>query len=219
MKWTYGEEGERYPVQVGQVWRVGKHTFVCSDLMESDTYERFASGGPKPTLLYCDPPWNQGNVNSFRTKAGLKHVEYSYLDLYRRIAEVGARWGIPMYIEAGNREQKKVAEVLPNRHRASFDIFYDRKNPCTLLYAGPMPTPVKRSVITGMDDAHTPAEVMRAHGPTGLVTDVCGGIGYTATNAEEVGWSSLLNELHPNRVSVALDRVHKMTGEKPERVQ
>ena len=31
-QWRYGDAGDRYPVKLGDVWRVGPHTLVCNDL-------------------------------------------------------------------------------------------------------------------------------------------------------------------------------------------
>lgn len=221
-KWTYGKEGAAHPVEWGQVWRCGRHTFVCSDLMASDLYRDVVANGERPSLVYSDPPWGQGLANGFRTKAGLDRATYSYIDIYARIAELAREYSVPMYLECGFRERAAVGQAMAATDPQTQDIFDITYNldgtPCVLHYAGPVPCPVPRSEIDGIDDAFTPKIAMSFHDTSGLVLDPCGGIGYTATNAEEAGWSSLLNELHPNRVSVALERVRKMTGEKPERL-
>jgi len=207
-KWDYGDEGRRFPVIPGDVWTVdGDHWFGCGDVLD------FHLPTEQPyTLVYTDPPWQQGNVNAFRTKAGLPKATHSWLDLYRRIVEVAG--GLPCWIEGGVRQGEQVQAILPGPARAAFPITYYRKHQCLLHYTGPEPP---RCDPSGVDDEHTPAYVLRNY-PIGVVLDLCAGRGLTARAAYKLGWQSFNVELHPQRVSAALARLAKMSWQEPELV-
>lgn len=211
--WTYGHEGTRFPVEVGSTWRVGGHLAGCGDLMaggQEVLAGLLALSGP-PTLLYTDPPWQQGNLNSFRTKAGLAKAPYHYLDLYRRILSAAP---VPAWVESGVREREQVAAVLPGPVTACFPVTYYRKHPSLLHYSGPTPPPVDP---TGLDDDYTPGRALSGY-PAGIVLDPCAGRGLTALSAERAGWRSVNLELSPYRTSVLLSRLTDLTGDYPVRI-
>lgn len=225
--WTYGKEGEAYPVAVGQVWRVGRHTFVCSDLKAHDTLRAALAqpSTPTPTLLYCDPPWGQALLNGFRTKAGLERAEYRWEELYEDITQYGAERGLPVWLEASkpdSRDGQKVLSTMVNAgtHRHAWNITYNvKKLPSGLYYTGPAPHPATLTKrLTGLSDKVTPTEVMKASASTGTVLDPCAGRGVTSRCAEELGWSSVNNEMNTNRLSASLARMQKLTGQTPERI-
>lgn len=216
--WTYGEEGLAFPVKRGQVWQVTtNHVYTCSDLMASKIFEQALARVRTPTLLYSDPPWNQSNVNGFRTKAGLEAAEHTYLDLYQAIISFGSRYSIPMWIEGGNRERSKVLDLLPGPVKTAYSIMYYRTHPCSLLYSGMETSRVPGDLLKGKEDDYTPGIVME-HYPQGVVIDPCAGQGLTAIEAQRHGWSSATNELHPQRMSCALYRMRELTGVEPKQI-
>jgi hypothetical protein len=210
-RWDYGPEGREHPVEPGDLWRLGRHLFLCSDLMASGAFDALvASEGPH-TLLYTDPPWGQGLLNGFRTKAGLGRADHEWIDLY--LAAAALAGGVPTWMESGRRESDRIwNEVLTGEHVARYEITYYRRSPAVLHYSGSVPSPCDP---TGLDDEETPGLVMRSY-PTGLVVDPMAGRGTTAQRAEELGWRSLNNELNPHRLSAALARVARMSGDRPE---
>lgn len=228
MKWTYGKEGEAFPVQAGQIWRVGRHTFVCSDLKTDGTLRKHLNSPstPNPTLLYCDPPWGQALLNGFRTKAGLERADYRWEELYQDITAYGAERGIPVWLEASKPESRDGAKVLGTMtaagdQRHAWNITYNvKKLPSGLYYTGRVPYPPKLlSTLVNMSDKDTPGEIMRATAPSGVVLDPCAGRGVTSRQAEQNGWTSINNEMNRNRMSASLARMSKLTGQTPERIQ
>lgn len=228
MKWTYGKEGEAFPVERGQVWAVGRHTFVCSDLKADSTLADHLDdeGTPAPTLLYSDPPWGQALLNGFRTKAGLERADYRWEALYRDITAYGAEREISVWLEASkpeSRDGRRVLETMvrAGEYRHAWNITYNvKKLPAGLYYTGPTDSPSDLlSTLVNMSDKDTPREVMRATALTGTVLDPCAGRGVTSRRAEESGWTSVNNEMNTNRLSASLARMSKLTGETPERIK
>lgn len=211
--WDYGEEGRRYPVAPNSLWQAGEHLFVVGSVLElGEAAKALAVSAGGPTLVYCDPPWNQGNVNSFQTKAGLPHAEHTWLDLYAAVVALAGE--TPVWLEGGRRQADQVQQLLPGPERAIFEITYYRRSPCVLHYSGPTAPPCDPR---GMDDEDTPDFVLAAY-PAGLVFDPCAGRGLTSRAAEAAGWRSVNVELNPNRVSAALSRLAEATGLEPELV-
>lgn len=230
--WGYGEEGARYPVRIGEVWRCGEHLFACSDLMASKLFDELiaeqSQRGRPARLVYVDPPWGQANLNSFQTKAGLERASYDWTDLYRRIADLGHLRGIPLWMEGGVREKRTGAPIPaaiegPGTFTAYWELVYYRRHPMGLYYSAKMPPPSSLlgpdSPLNGVDDDYSPGIVMRAYGPSGVVLDPCAGRGVTSRQAQGAGWVSINNELNPPRVSAALTRMAKLIEEEPVRVR
>jgi hypothetical protein len=229
-KWTYGEEGEAFPVQEGQTWEVGNHLLHCSDLMASSTFQQLVDRelgrATGPAVLYSDPPWGQGNTNAFRTKAGKDKATYTWQDLYHRICAIARRTRMPIWLEASvieSRDGQKLPSILRGygERQAYVEIVYYRDKPCGLFYVGQEDAPpALLQQLRGQDDDHTPGTVLSwyAQGGIGTVIDPCAGQGATAREAEKLGWRSLTNELHPNRMSCSLFRLQKQIGEQPRLV-
>lgn len=67
-KWLYGDSWEKFPIEDGEVWQVGKHILAVKDITELSNLDFF--GISRFDISYCDPPWSTGNLNAFYTKAG-----------------------------------------------------------------------------------------------------------------------------------------------------
>ena len=202
MTWKYGAEGERFPVQPDEVWVAGRHTFICSDLMEQTLFDAIAEPA---TLVYTDPPYTQAMITGYRTKAGMPKSWYRLGDLYRRLLDLaGDR---PCYLEGGVSAVNEVWPIVSEGGGAArWKITYDKKNVSLLYYVGNEAPPCQ---LTDMDNWDIPTFVMSRY-PTGVVADCCAGRGLTAVSAEKAGWVSVNNELHPNRMSAALSRLENM---------
>lgn len=203
--WTYGPEGAAYPVKPGQTWECGRHVFTCGSLFR-------VPGLGASTVIYSDPPWNQGNLTAFRTKAGLDRGGHSWLEVYERISELAAHR--PQFLEGGRREAAAVQATLAAQLRQgevvrTWPIRYYRRHPAVLHYAGPPLAPAMDP--GGLDDDDVPGYLL-SRLPCGIVGDPCAGRGVTSRAAEQSGWASVNVELHPNRVSAALARMNTLTG-------
>lgn len=202
--WTHtGAGGEDYPVQPGDVWYIGRHTFVCSDLIESSVFRDVLSR-ETVDLVYCDPPWNEALLSGFRTRAGLQKPKYGVELLYQAITRLVP--DAPLYIEGSLGEESWMTQVLPGPYTERFEVTYFGGKPSLVLYSGASPEPVN---VSGLAGTQIPEAVMRGHG-TGTVVDPCGGLGLIARSAELTGWASVTNELSPWRMSAAMASVQKM---------
>ncbi len=221
-EWRYGDAGDRWPVQVGDVWRVGDHILGCGDLEEGAAVELLSKCGV-PDITYTDPPWNAGNAASFRTKAGLpRKVDFHHL-LGRVIEAVKWTRG-DAFIEMGRQNTpllRDAVEAAGGRVLKEWCVTYTcgRRRPSKLLrvtWAGGEGAPVGDA--TGMDDSKTPAWALSQYQAPLTVFDPCLGRGLTAVSAHRLGHRVVGMELHPRRLACAIDALVKLGTGQPERV-
>lgn len=203
-KWRYGDSWEKYPIQDNQTW---SHQASGSAVTVHDIRDRLPAHMSGIDMLYSDPPWNQGNVNSFVTKAGQSRYVRSFAEFLDALAgaidQINPR---VCYLEAGKQHIGDVAAMLQQRWTTvdSWLIRYYRKHPCYLLRAADTPAPM---IYTGMDDEDTPLAAIQAEGPTS-VADLCTGRGLTLLAAHQCGLPFHGTELNKRRLAVAIERAN-----------
>ncbi len=96
--WDYGDEGRAFPVKVNEVWAVGKHLFVCSDLMTSRGCDE-VWWRPDPIRPWCTAtrPWGQSSREQLPTEGGTEPGDLRWETLYDRIAQLAHdRYHLPV---------------------------------------------------------------------------------------------------------------------------
>lgn len=203
--WTYGDSWERHPIAPGEIWSDGKGSAVSVHDLRAGA-PAFMIG---VELIYTDPPWTQGNVNSFVTKAGLDSRVSSFAEfmdpLFAAVAEIRPQ---VCFLEVGQKHMEdfrvRLGSLFPSVQ--VWPITYYRKNSCYLLRGG-MSQSAKD--YTGMDDERTPAEAISAERPAS-VGDICMGRGLTMLSAHRAGARFVGAELNQRRLAVAIDRAAKI---------
>lgn len=225
-RFTYGDAGDRWPVKRGEIWMVGQHVMACGDLERGSGQELLdmQGAGTRVVMAFVDPPWNPANATAFRTKAAMR-ARVDYQRFRSIVIDLLAKVEGPVWLEMGDRfqpvwlseAQAKGAQVL-----AEYRILYYRKAPCTLnlLYwpraGGAVERVPPNGLIDGLDDTEAPIAACGAHLRRGeYVFDPCVGQGLTALAAEKAGGFCMGLELHPRRLAVALDRLHKAGAGEP----
>lgn len=219
--WSYGDAGDRFKVVPGSRWQVGPHQVVCNDL--EDNPQPFGASF-QPDMTYTDPPWNQGNAKSFRTKNGQKDRAVDFPTFLRALLTAVKTTRGDVFIEMGKAETPNLTTLVNEaggRVLQQWGITYYRKHPCVLLRtqfgAGlrvpPMPD------VSGMDDDHTPAAAIACSTVEGnIVFDPCTGRGLTAVTSDKLGRVFRGSELNPRRLAVTIDKLVKC-GHAAERIQ
>ena len=201
-KWRYGDSWEKYPIADGETWI---HAQSGSAVTVHDIRDPLPDHMRGVDLLYADPPWNQGNVNTFVTKAGLTRRVTSFAEFLAALAStIDAIAPRVCYLEAGSQHVDDVASLLSERWRRveRWPIRYYRRHPCWLLRAGHDPAP--RDYF-GLDDEETPLAAIQAEAPSS-VADCCTGRGLTLLAAHHCGLPFHGTELNRRRLAVAIER-------------
>jgi hypothetical protein len=210
--WRYASTGgTAFPVQPREVWRADHHLLVCGDLEAGDGLALLERFGQAPHLVYCDPPWNNGNAAAFRTKAGMpRKVDFTaFLDRLLGIVSVARR---DVFLEMGRANTAHLirrAEVAGGRLIRHWPITYYRRHPASLVQLRWQDQGLDPPDLAGMDDEFTPGAVLAACSlPGDVVMDPCMGRGLTAAStASQRGRTFIGLELSPWRMSCTLARL------------
>jgi len=208
MKFLYGKSWEKYPIQENETWFGGRDN---SCLTVCDIRDYIPAHMLLADMIYCDPPWDQGNANSFLTKADkdsyIDDFQQFYNPLFRRISMVSPKI---CYLEIGKRNLIKFQEKLAERFPViqTWEVTYFKKHPCYLLRGGRHP---QNYDFNGMDEAVIPEIAIRVENPE-CVADLCTGRGLTAVAAYKLKKRFVGTELNKRRLAVAIERINKIGG-------
>lgn len=205
MKWMYGDAWETYPVEPGQVWGLPDG----SRISVHNIFEPLPAFMAKADLLFVDPPWNLGNVNSFYTKAGRTDYLSDFSDfervVFRRVQDIAPR---TCYLEVGfqavDRWERELATLFPHVQR--WNVVYYRKNPCHILrgsHAGPLDYD-----YTGMDESKVIFKAGEIE-QYAVMGDFCMGQGLVGLSAYAAGKPFVGTELNKRRLAVLLQKLAK----------
>ncbi len=205
-KWRYGDSWEKHPVEEGEVWG---HKESGSLIAVHDLRNPLPEFMSLAEMVYCDPPWSKGNLNSFITKAGMDSYENDFnpfMDiLFARIKEIDPR---VCYLEIGEQHLADFQGRMFNCFPAMqwWPITYYKRNRCYLVRGGKAASP---DDFSGLDDEDAPYAAIEAERPES-VADICTGRGLTMLAAHKHGITFYGTELNKRRLAVAIDRAAKI---------
>lgn len=207
MNWLYGNSWENFPIEPGQIWGLPNGSQVAVHNL-FDTLPDWM----KADMLFVDPPWNQGNLNSFYTKAGRK--DYQDFDnfteiLFRRITEINPQTA---YIEIGNQAVKIWAEHLKKlfSHVQHWPVVYYRKFPTNII-RGSQISPISYD-FTNIDEAKC-IDIIAGIENYKAIADPCMGRGLVGMAAYKAGKTFVGTELNKRRLAVLLEKLKKNGAE------
>ncbi len=204
--WNYGDAYKRHPLCLGQ-------TVIFSNgskLAVYDIYNPLPQFMLEADLVFVDPPWNLGNLNSFYTKANLpaenKSFESFYNRLFECIKEISPQ---SCYIEVGKEHLADfILEMRKLYRHITFynSTYYHKKsNICYVVRGGEKRVKLP---LDYMDEEDIIAWVCRNESYQ-CIGDLCIGKGLVALHATLNGKRFVGAELNPKRLSVTIEAVHK----------
>jgi len=202
MEWKYGDAWERYPIEQGQIWGIGESRVAVHNLFEP------LPGFMAADMLFTDPPWNLGNINSFYTKA--ERVDYQksftpFVDaLFQRIAEISP--GV-CYLEIGNQNVNDFERRLRDQFAAvqRWQVTYYKKHPTWIIRGADQPT---QRDYSGMDEADV-IKMAAAAEEYQVIGDMCMGRGLVGLAAYAAGHAFVGTELNKRRLACLLEALAK----------
>lgn len=205
MKYKYGNAWEEFPIEPGEVWGIPSNG---SKVAVHNIFDPLPEFMLEADLLFVDPPWNQGNLTSFYTKAG--RDDYQQFDdftdvLFTRIAEIAPK---TCYIEIGNQFVDKWLERLTVLYPyvLCWPVVYYRKHPTNIIRGGQSPVDFD---FTGMDEADVIMRVGQVE-QYNVMGDLCMGQGLVGLSAWRAGRRPFVGtELNKRRLANLLQKLAK----------
>lgn len=204
MDFLYGDAWEQFPIKPGEVWGLDNGSRVAVH----DIFEPLPEFVRHADLLFVDPPWNQGNLTAFYTKA--KRTDYQRFEaftevLFERLAAVKAQ---TCYIEIGNQFvaawSERLAQFYPVSQR--WPVVYYRKHPTNIIRGGQAAIAAD---FTGVDEALVITQVAQIE-DCQIMGDLCMGQGLVGLAAHAAGKPFVGTELNPRRLAVLLQKLSRL---------
>lgn len=161
-------------------------------------------------LIFVDPPWNKGNLNTFYTKAEkverLDSFGIFYKRLFECIKEIAPR---TCYIEIGKEyladfimEMKDIFKYVTFYN----STYYHKKD--RLCYVVRGSNRYKKPKLDNMDEEDI-IEWICKNEDYNCIGDLCMGMGLVGLNAYKNGKKFVGTELNHKRLSVLIERINK----------
>lgn len=170
-------------------------------------------------VIFTDSPWNQGNLRSFYTKAGIyppenaydghSHWEAFYRRLFECIAEIRPK---VCYLEIGKEHLADF--IIEMRKLYKYTTFYNsgyyhkRENRCYVVRGA---NKARKPALDDMDEEDIIKWVC-ANEEYDCIGDLCMGRGLVGINAYLNGHRFVGTELNHKRLSVLIERIAKAGG-------
>ncbi len=212
-KWEYGRAYERYPIPP-EGWKFDDGSTV----KVHNIFDPLPAFMKKADLLFIDPPWNLGNLNTFYTKAGRTDYQDSFEKFYKRLFEC-IREIDPhtCYVEIGKQYLAEFIMEMKSifRHVTFYNSMYYRKkeNMCYVVCGSK-----KRKRKQPLDylDEEDIIKWICENENYDIVGDLCMGRGLVGWYAYQAGKEFVGTELNEKRLSVLVERIEAAKGFKWE---
>jgi len=203
--WNYGDAYLKYPIpEEGYEFDNGSFIKV------HDIFNPIPKFMQEADLLFIDPPWNLGNINTFYTKAEkterIESFERFYLRLFQCIKEIKAN---TCYVEVGKEylaefiiEMKKIYKYVTFYN----STYYHNKDRLCYIIRGSKK--FKKPKLDYMDEENI-IEWICENENYSCIGDLCMGRGLVGLNAYKNNKKFVGTELNKKRLSVLIERIEK----------
>jgi len=205
-KWKYGGAYLRHPIAPGKVvlFEDGSKLKVHNIFDTLPLFMREAD------LIFVDPPWNQGNLNSFYTKAGRTDYHDSFTPFYKRLFEcIKGIKPKTCYVEIGKEYLAEfILEMKQLFKQVTFynsSYYHRRENMCYVVRGS---RKRKKLPLDYMDEEDIIAWVCENE-EYNCIGDLCMGQGLVGIHAHKNGKKFVGTELNHRRLSVLVEQLVK----------
>lgn len=203
-KWDYGDAYLRHPIETNQMAVFDN----SSRLKVNNIFDPLPEFMHEADLIFVDPPWNLGNLNTFYTKADRSDYQKSFEVFYKRLFECIAEIGPETcYIEVGKeylsefiREAKRLYKSV-TFYNSSY--YHKKDNICYVIRGS---SKRKKLSLDYMDEENI-IEWICKNEDYDCIGDPCIGRGLVAVNAWANGRKFVGTELNHKRLSVTIERL------------
>lgn len=205
-KWEYGGAYLRHPIDAGEIalFDDGSMAKVHNIFEPLPAFMRGAD------LMFVDPPWNLGNLNTFYTKAERIDYQDSFDTFYKRLFEcISEIAPDTCYVEVGKEYLAEFILEMKQLYKAvtfyNSSYYHRKENMCYVLRGSKKR---KKLPLDYMDEEDIIAWICKNEDYS-CIGDLCIGRGLVGIHAHQAGKRFVGTELNKKRLSVLLERLHK----------
>lgn len=203
-EWNYGNAYLRHPISDGQIAIFDNGSIVKAH----NIFDPLPEFMKQADLIFVDPPWNLGNLNTFYTKAGRTDYQDSFVPFCKRLFEcVGEINPRVCYVEVGKEHLADfIIEMRQIYRQVTFfnsSYYHRRENICYVVCGS---SRRRKLPLDYMDEEDIIAWICE-HEDYSCIGDLCMGRGLVSVNAYQYGKRFVGTELNPKRLSVLLERL------------
>jgi len=199
-RWDYGDAYKRHPIK-GTV-----HFSTGSIVKVHNIFDPLPDFMRQADLVFVDPPWNLGNLNSFYTKAQRADYQTSFEGFYKRLFECIKEVDPSIcYVEVGKAYLADF--ILETRKLYKYVTFYNstyyhrKENMCYIVRGS---TKRKKLPLDYLDEESI-IEWVCANEEFDCIGDLCMGRGLVGLNAHKNGKRFVGTELNHKRLAVLVE--------------
>lgn len=201
--WNYGGAFERHPVtEKGYEFEDGSFVAV------HDIFNPLPDFMKQADLIFVDPPWNLGNINSFYTKADKAERITDFERFFKRLFECISQIKPKIcYVEIGKEYLADFITEMRKQYKyvTFYNSTYYRKKD-SLCYVVRGSNKFKKPKLDGIDEEDI-IEWICANENYNCIGDLCMGRGLVGLNAFRNGKKFVGTELNHKRLSVLIERI------------
>jgi DNA modification methylase len=203
-KWNYGDAYLRHPIGPDQIAVFEDE----SRLKVHNIFDPLPEFMKEADLIFVDPPWNLGNLNTFYTKAGRTDYQDSFVAFYKRlfdcIAEISP---VICYVEVGKEYLSEFIQEMKSiyKHVTFYNssYYHKKENICYVIRGSHKR---KRLPLDYMDEEDIIAWICKNEDYQ-CIGDLCMGQGLAGFHAAKNGKRFVGTELNHKRLSVLLEKL------------
>jgi 16S rRNA G966 N2-methylase RsmD len=205
--WDYGDAYKRHPIDGNEIvtFDDGSQVKVHNIFDPLPAFMRSAD------LVFVDPPWNLGNLNTFYTKADRTdyqdNFEIFYKHLFQCVSEISP---ITCYVEVGKEYLSEFIQEMKRFYKCvtfyNSSYYHDKNKMCYVVRGN---SKKKKLPLDYMDEEDIIAWICENE-DYNCIGDLCMGRGLVGLNAYKNGKRFVGTELNHKRLSVLLERLDKL---------
>jgi len=208
-KWDYGDAYLRHPIGEDQAAVFDNGSIV----KVHDIFNPLPDFMKQADVIFTDPPWNLGNLNTFYMKAQKQERHNSFEGFYRRLFEciaiINPR---ACYVEIGKMYLSEFIQEMKKLYRYvtfyNSNYYHKKENICYIVHGS---NKRKKLPLDYMDEEDA-IEWVCENEEYDCIGDLCMGRGLVGVNAYKNGRKFVGTELNHKRLAVLLERIVNMGG-------
>jgi hypothetical protein len=205
-RWNYGGAHDRHPIGSKCV------IFETGSIVKAhDIFDPLPEFMYQADLIFVDPPWNLGNLNSFYTKADRDDYKDGFRVFYKRLFEcIGEIKPKTCYVEVGKEYLAEFIMEMKRRYRQvtfyNSMYYHKRENMCYVIRGS---SRRKKLPLDYMDEEDIIKWVC-ANEDYECIGDLCMGKGLVGIHAHANGKRFVGTELNHKRLAVLVETLADM---------